>query len=97
MRRFFWVVLFANMALGLSAQEYSNYDQQTTRVNALAKSYPSLVSVRSLVKTNGGKDIWLITIGTGKTEIKPAIAVIGGTEGSHLLGTEMAAGDRNLL
>jgi hypothetical protein len=98
MRRFFWVVLFANMAFGLSAQEYSNYDQQTTRVNALAKNYPSLVSVRSLVKTNGGKDIWLITIGTGKTETKPAIAVLGGTEGSHLLGTEMAIGfAENLL
>ena len=98
MRRSFLVVLFASMSLGITAQEYSNYEQQTARVNALAKNYPSLVSVRSLVKTNGGKDIWLITIGTGKTETKPAIAVLGGTEGSHLLGTEMAIGfAENLL
>ena len=98
MRRSFLVVLFASLAIGLSAQEYSNFEQQTIRVNALAKNYPSLVSVRSLVKTNGGKDIWLIIIGTGKTETKPAIAVIGGTEGSHLLGTEMAIGfAENLL
>ena len=98
MRRSFLVVLFASMSFGITAQEYSNYEQQTARVNALAKNYPSLVSVRSLVKTNGGKDIWLITIGTGKTETKPAIAVLGGTEGSHLLGTEMAIGfAENLL
>ncbi len=92
MRRSILIPLFVFLAATVSAQEYSNFARQTERINALAKAYPSLVSVRSLTKTNGGKDIWLVTIGTGNTETKPAIAVIGGTEGPHLLGTEMAIG-----
>jgi len=34
----------------------------------------------------------MLTIGTGKTEEKQAIAVVGGVEGKHLLGVEMAIG-----
>jgi len=75
-----------------NAQDYSNYAQVSQRVNALSKSYPALVSVKSLTKTFGGKDIWMLTIGSGQTEPKPAIAVFGGIEGSHLLGTELALG-----
>lgn len=71
---------------------YSNFAQQTNRVDALAKNYPQLAKVRSLTKTVGGKNIWQITIGTGNTENKPAIVVVGGVEGNHLLGTELAIG-----
>jgi hypothetical protein len=77
----------------LQAQsDYSNSQQQSARINALAKSNSQLASVRSIAKTAGGKDIWMITIGTGKTESKPAIAVVGGVQGNHLLGTELAIG-----
>ncbi|WP_291403130.1 M14 family metallopeptidase [Daejeonella sp.] len=75
-----------------NAQDYSNHAQVSQRVNVLSKSYPGLVKVKSLTKTYGGKDIWMLTIGTGQTEQKPAIAVVGGVEGSHLLGTELALG-----
>lgn len=81
-----------------SAQDYSNAAGQQSRLQVLAKTHPQLVTLKSLVKTSGGKDIWLLTIGTGKTETKPAIAVIGGVEGNHLLGTELAIGfAENLL
>ena len=70
--------------------DYSNYSQQNTRINNLAKN--SLAKVTSIAKTAGGKDVWMITIGTGNTTSKPAIAVVGGVEGNHLLGTEMAIG-----
>lgn len=77
----------------LKAQnDYSNFQQQTSRINALTKSYPQLAKIRSLTKTAGGKDVWLLTIGNGNTESKPAIAIIGGVEGNHLLGTELAIG-----
>jgi hypothetical protein len=93
MRRTLFATLFLWLAAtAASAQEYSNYAEQTNRLNALTKTYPALTSLTSLGKTNGGKDLWLLTIGSGKTESKPAIAVVGGTEGSHLLGTEMAIG-----
>lgn len=78
--------------------EYSNFSQQTNRIHALSKNYPQYAKVRSLQKTLGGKDIWQITIGTGNTEKKPAIVVVGGVEGNHLLGTELALGfAENLL
>jgi hypothetical protein len=72
--------------------DYSNYQQQTSRIQALAKQYPQLATVKALARTNGNKDIWMITIGNGNTASKPAIAVVGGVEGNHLLGTELAIG-----
>lgn len=90
------VILFS---LSLQAQTgYSNFSQQTSRLNALAKSYPQSVKLKSLAKTTGGKDIWQLTIGTGNTETKPGIVVVGGTEGNHILGAELAIGfAENLL
>lgn len=73
-------------------QDYSNQASLTSRVKTLASKYPQLVKTKSLVQTQGGKDIWMLTIGTGKTEEKPAIVVVGGVEGKHLLGVEMAIG-----
>ncbi len=83
--------LFINASL-FSQTDYSNYIQQTNRLTSLAKKYPQLTKLKSITKTAGGKDIWMMTIGNGNTESKPAIAVVGGVEGSHLLGTEMAIG-----
>jgi len=77
---------------------YSNFSQQTTRVHALAKNYPQYAKVKSLTKTAGGKDIWQITIGSANADKKPAIVVVGGVEGNHLLGMELALGfAENLL
>lgn len=81
-----------SMAGSIKAQNYSNNAQQTSRINALATAHPQYVKIKSIAKTAGGKDIWQITIGTGNTENKPAIAIIGGVEGNHLLGTELAIG-----
>ncbi len=92
MRKLMITTLLCWVAASISAQDYSNAAEQANRLNALSKAYPQLTSLKSLTKTNGGKDIWLLTIGTGKTETKPAIAVIGGVEGNHLLGTELAIG-----
>ena len=92
MRKLLFTALVCFAAGSALAQDYSNAAEQANRLNALVKAYPQTASLKSLTKTNGGKDIWLLTIGTGKTEHKPAIAVIGGVEGNHLLGTELAIG-----
>lgn len=88
------LVCFAFLqSLFLTAQtDYSNFSRQTDRINTMVKSHPQLIKVKSLGKTKGGKDIWQITIGRGDTEKKPAVAIIGGTEGYHILGTELAIG-----
>ncbi len=92
MRKLLFTALLCYTAGSVLAQDYSNANEQANRLNALVKAYPQTASLKSLTKTNGGKDIWLLTIGTGKTESKPAIAVIGGVEGNHLLGAELAIG-----
>ncbi len=94
------LIFYALLISGNSRAQnsYSNFSQQTDRINALAKNYPQWAKVSSLTKTAAGKDIWQITIGTGKTETKPAIVIVGGIEGNYLLGTELAIGfAENLL
>ena len=71
---------------------YSNYQQQNQRAESLVKQYPQLAKSTVLARTAGGKDIRMLTIGTGDVNNKPAIAIIGGVEGKHLLGTELALG-----
>ena len=76
--------LAANPAL----EGYANHEAFTAQVKELDAS--DLVSVASLGKSVGGRDIWLLTLGMGKTEEKPAIAVLGNVQGSHLAGGEIA-------
>lgn len=79
-------------AFAQSQQDYSNNARLAQRVKALADKYPQWVKSKSLTQTVGGKDIWMLTIGGSNADQKPAIAVVGGVEGKHLLGVEMAIG-----
>ena len=72
--------------------QYQDHDQLSGKLNALGRQYPDLCSVKSLVRTSGGKDIWLITIGTGAMDAKPGIAIVGGVDGKYVLGRELAVG-----
>lgn len=76
--------LFANPAL----DGYSNHEQFTRAVEELDRS--DLVSVSSLGKSLSGRDLVLLTLGTGKVHEKPGIVVIGNVQGSHLAGAELA-------
>lgn len=96
------LLLLCTVLLGsnyLYAQtDYSNRQRLGQRVAALQNAHPNLVKTSSLTKTAGGSDIWLIAIGTGERDTKPAIAVVGGVDGKHLLGVELAIGfAENLL
>ncbi len=87
----FFLLLLCN-SFAQSQQEYSNNASITQRVKALTQKYPQWVKTKSLTQTLGGKEIWMLTLGSGQTENKPAIAIVGGVEGKHLLGVEMAIG-----
>lgn len=77
----------------LSAQSrYTDYNAMMQKINSLRADHPALCSVSTLVKTAGGKEIMVITIGAGDTGNKPAVAILGGIEGSYLPGTEIALG-----
>ncbi|WP_202921599.1 M14 family metallopeptidase [Anatilimnocola aggregata] len=70
---------------------YLQFEPFSAAVNKLAES--ELVTVKSLGKSAGGRDIWLITIARGEVKPltnKPALAIVGNVQGSHLIGGELA-------
>ncbi len=70
--------------------DYSDHNQMGQRLRELTQTYPTMTNLQSLASTKGDKDIWLLTIGTGEVTEKPAIAIVGGISGDHLLGSELA-------
>jgi hypothetical protein len=78
---------FSASAIAQSA-DYPTLSQINQRMQQVAKN--SNATLTSLVKTAGGKDIWVLKVGTGALDEKPAIAVVGGVEGFHVLSTELA-------
>jgi hypothetical protein len=92
MKKNLLITLAIILVSNVFAQDYGNYSQITQRVRALKDKYPDKVQFKSLGKTDGGKDVWMITLGKGETEKHPAIAIVGGVDGRHLLGVEIAMG-----
>ena len=80
-------------ALSAAAQnDYRNHRSVTERLEYLAATYSGNASLKSIGKTAGQKDIWVLTLGNGDLSARPAVAIAGGIEGSHLLGTELVLG-----
>jgi len=75
-----------------SIAQYSDYKTLSLKAGKLASGYPELCSVKSIGKTFSGKEIWVLTIGTGDRDNKPGIAVTGGVDGSYLFTREIALG-----
>ena len=72
----------------VAQNEYSTNQQVEKRLQNLSKD--KAVSLTSLAKTEGGQDIWVLKIGTDNVDKKPAIAIVGGVEGYHILSVELA-------
>jgi hypothetical protein len=89
------VLFFINLR---TAGQYRDNATLSRDLNTIAKANPSLCEIKSLAKTEGGKEILVLIIGTGEKHNKPGIAVLGGIEGNNILGREIAAGfAENLL
>tara|TARA_R110002072_G_scaffold151503_7_gene300961 strand:- start:4232 stop:5869 length:1638 start_codon:yes stop_codon:yes gene_type:complete len=87
--RLFLAFLVGILFFQVNAQNnYPTNQQINQRLQALNSDRAA--SLISLVKTEGGQDIWALRIGTGDFDNKPAIAVVGGAEGYHLLSVELA-------
>jgi hypothetical protein len=83
------VILMASLPV---MGQYHDHAAISRKAAELGRQYPDLCSVKSLVKTAGGKEIWLITIGTGTRDSKPGVAIAGGIDGRYILGRELALG-----
>lgn len=91
MRRF----LLTGLMLGslicsnvFAQSDYPTLSQVTQRLQKLGGN--ASVELKSLTKTDGGKDIYVLKVGAGAKDDKPAIAVVGGLEGFHVLSVELA-------
>ena len=82
-------VFTANISAG-SWDGYSNQAGISQRLKKLSETYPQYAKIKSLARTHGGHDIWLLTIGNGETDEHPALAVVGGVQGNHLVGIELS-------
>jgi len=86
-----WLIIFMFFtSLAYGQEDYNNNRQITDRLKKLATNYPNIASFSSITKTLGGQDICVLTIGSDDINNHPGIVIIGGVEGNHLLGTEMA-------
>src|SRR5687768_9461627 len=74
----------ANPAL----EGYTSYVALTEQIRKLDES--DLVQVRSLGKSLEDRELWLIVVGDGEVDKKPAIVVIGNVQPAHLVGGELA-------
>jgi hypothetical protein len=82
-------MLFSVQSTTLAQGDYPTLNQVTQRLQAISGS-GSTAKLTSLTKTEGGKDIWVLKVGKGDMDNKPAIAVVGGVEGFHVLSVELA-------
>ncbi len=68
--------------------DYLNYQNLTENLKALdAKS--NYCTVKSIGKSGGGKEIWLLTI-SESTNPKPALLITAGLDGKSRVGTQIA-------
>lgn len=82
--------IFCLSSLSIAQNSYSNYQSLTDRLNQIHSDHSNLTELTSLAKTADNRDLWVLTIGKGDVKNHPAVAVIGGVKGSHLLGSELA-------
>jgi len=89
-KHLFFGLLLATTFCGkaLAQSDYPTLSQTTQRIQKLSAN--PAVELKTLTKTAGGKEIYALKIGTGAKDQKPAIAVVGGVEGFHVLGVELA-------
>lgn len=84
-------LLFCFTTIQISAQtDYSNYSKFSQRLKTLQSQNASNSKLETLTTTVGGDKIWTLTLSKGDAKNKPAIAIVSGVDGMHILGPEMA-------
>jgi len=93
-----WLQAASNLAEEMSAQDYPakdsayhNYAELTEALTTLAKNNPDIVRLSSMVKTQEGRDIWVVRITSdfNTADTKPATIFMGGHHAREHLSVEM--------
>jgi hypothetical protein len=83
-------VLSFQCDLLIGQNNYRDYDSMTQVLEQLQNNHPDRVQLERIATSPGGHNIWKLTIGSGDIENKPALAIVGGVDGAHILGIELA-------
>ena len=76
----------------MSAQwNYQDYNGLTKNLQQISQNNKNIVSLKSIGKSSGGRDIWLVSLNKGGVK-KPGVLIVGGVDGHHRSGTEIVAG-----
>ena len=67
---------------------YADDDAYRRQLDTIAAS--PFVTLRPLAKTLSQRHVYLLEIGTGKRNEKPAVFIVGGVDARHLVGSELA-------
>lgn len=92
MRKYYLSLLIFGLWVSCASAQYQTQAQLAQKLKSLEASSSGSAKLQSITKTAGGKDIWLMEIGSGDRAAHPAIAVVGGVEGSLLFSQELAVG-----
>jgi len=71
---------------------YLDHDGLTRELTSLVNS-SNLATMESLGTTLGGREIWLVTVGSASgapLDERPGVLVVGNLEGDHLVGSQLA-------
>ena len=84
------VLLLSRVAVaGKPAVEgYADYDAYRLQLESIARS--QFATLNSLGSTRGRREVYVLKIGSGKPDDKPALLIVGGVCPPHLLGSELA-------
>jgi len=94
-----WLVVALALAFGLLKAPgapggepilpgYSDYQTLQRQLQSIAGS--KLATLKSLGKTLGGREVYVLEIGCGDRDARPAILIVGGVHAPHLVGSELA-------
>jgi len=72
--------------------KYHSTSELDEFLTGLAEAHPDLVRLDSAARSIEGRDIWIVEVGRGEQTdraTRPAMLVVAGLEGNHLVGTEL--------
>ena len=76
----------------LRFDRWYTFEELENAMHALAEAYPDLIQIKSLGKSVGGHDIWLLTMNnsaTGPDTAKPAMYIDGNIHGNEIQAAEV--------
>ncbi|MCA9719714.1 MAG: peptidase M14 [Myxococcales bacterium] len=71
-------------------ERYLDHAQLTAQLRTWATQHPDFIRLRALTTTEGGRELWLLTIGPRPDEPRPALWVDANMHASELCGSNVA-------